>query len=446
MKKNRQSSKLLYLLLSVPLFTTIFHLEVSAIPAFARKYKTSCTTCHTVITQRNSYGEAFRRNGYILPEQNTRLIKEQPLSLGAEAWKEVWPDAVWPGDIPSSFPISALSNMRFNYNIPESMKGKQAQFNFPQIFQLVFGGTFDESIGFFGEWIAYIEGSNTPSLGRLFLQFNSIIGPKRLFNIKIGRFEPGITDGYTSNQRLTLEYPVTQGNYASTDWRPRNSQSGIELNGVLNHRIHYALGVVNGDSKTVESNSDRKDIFGRVAYKFGGMGFDGKFLDNDSSQSDPSRDDSFILGLYGYLGDAQKTTTTGNLYTNNFNRMGIDAQLKFKDGALLGGLILGNDEKPFNDNRELKSISYFIESNYFFYPWLIGNLRLERIHSTINGDDEDKDIYIIPNLSILYRLNVRFSIEGMINIESDRTVQGNVISANNKNAFQWIKLNLLFVF
>ena len=35
-----------------------------AIPAFARKYKTSCATCHTGYPKLNAFGDAFRRNGY----------------------------------------------------------------------------------------------------------------------------------------------------------------------------------------------------------------------------------------------------------------------------------------------------------------------------------------------------------------------------------------------
>ncbi|MEI6092042.1 MAG: hypothetical protein WCR42_16445, partial [bacterium] len=35
-----------------------------AIPAFSRKYSTSCITCHSVYPKLNPFGEAFRINGY----------------------------------------------------------------------------------------------------------------------------------------------------------------------------------------------------------------------------------------------------------------------------------------------------------------------------------------------------------------------------------------------
>ena len=41
---------------------------VGAIPAFARKYKTSCMTCHVAYPKLNAFGEAYRLNGYQIPE------------------------------------------------------------------------------------------------------------------------------------------------------------------------------------------------------------------------------------------------------------------------------------------------------------------------------------------------------------------------------------------
>jgi hypothetical protein len=68
--------------------------EAMAIPAFARKYKFSCSTCHSAIPKLKPYGEEFAGNGFRLPEaaepkrayQNTgdeklMLIKDLPLAI-----------------------------------------------------------------------------------------------------------------------------------------------------------------------------------------------------------------------------------------------------------------------------------------------------------------------------------------------------------------------------
>ena len=39
-----------------------------AYPGFARKYHTSCQTCHVAYPRLNDFGQAFRRNGYQFPD------------------------------------------------------------------------------------------------------------------------------------------------------------------------------------------------------------------------------------------------------------------------------------------------------------------------------------------------------------------------------------------
>ena len=59
-------------LLSVTIFVFIITLlplhPARAIPAFARKYKLSCSTCHVAVPKLKPYGEEFAANGFILPK------------------------------------------------------------------------------------------------------------------------------------------------------------------------------------------------------------------------------------------------------------------------------------------------------------------------------------------------------------------------------------------
>ena len=73
----------------------------SAIPAFARKYQTSCQTCHAMFPKLNAFGEAFRLRGYRMPGETEDMVKQPPTSLGAPAYKRLWPQAIWPSDLPS---------------------------------------------------------------------------------------------------------------------------------------------------------------------------------------------------------------------------------------------------------------------------------------------------------------------------------------------------------
>src|SRR5579883_2407629 len=77
-----------------------------AIPAFARKYGTSCQTCHTVYPKLTPFGEAFRRNGFKFPGSDTEMTKQETVPLGQDAYRDVFPKAVWPGTLPASIPIA----------------------------------------------------------------------------------------------------------------------------------------------------------------------------------------------------------------------------------------------------------------------------------------------------------------------------------------------------
>src|SRR6516225_9920223 len=78
-----------------------------AVPAFARKYKTSCVTCHTIFPKLNPFGEQFRRNGYRFPGVDSDSVKAEPVALGTDEQKKQFPDAVWPGTV-SPFPAFAF--------------------------------------------------------------------------------------------------------------------------------------------------------------------------------------------------------------------------------------------------------------------------------------------------------------------------------------------------
>ena len=50
-----------------------------AIPAFARRYETTCQTCHLAYPKLTPFGEAFRRNGYRFPQGGDATAeKEEP--------------------------------------------------------------------------------------------------------------------------------------------------------------------------------------------------------------------------------------------------------------------------------------------------------------------------------------------------------------------------------
>ena len=410
--------------------------EASAIPAFARKYKTSCMTCHIAVTKRNAFGEAFRRNGYVMPERNARLIKDPVLPLGAEAWKGLFPDAIWPSNIPGTLPVAAYTQMRIDYDFLKPVKGNQTKFTLPYDIGLLFGGAFGEDIGFFGNYSA-LNG-----LYKFFLRFNDIAGPRHWFNIRLGRFEPGITEGLQTNQLLTLDYAAIHNYAAAGDWTAAASHETIELNGIIKHFFQYNAGVSNSLNFTLNP-SYNKDYYARLGYKIAGYGLDGDGISTDSTSNNYWRDDSFTLGLYGYSGNTQKLDQLKNVINNQFTRFGFDARYKWANLDLFGGAVMGKDYINFDDSVQIKSNVFFVEADYIFFPWLLGAFRYENVHSTGYTNDRDKYYNIVPNFTILFRQNVRFTFQGLISNSKNLPPP---YSINNSSLLKWIKFNTLVAF
>jgi hypothetical protein len=68
---GRKASNVLIGATSVFFLTLVWILastpRASAIPAFTRKYQTSCSTCHSNYPELNDFGEAFKKNGFKFP-------------------------------------------------------------------------------------------------------------------------------------------------------------------------------------------------------------------------------------------------------------------------------------------------------------------------------------------------------------------------------------------
>src|SRR5947209_10372721 len=67
--------------IAAALLFAVIAFPAQAIPAFARKYGTSCTTCHTVYPKLAPFGEAFRRNGFRFPGVDSDYIKQDSITL-----------------------------------------------------------------------------------------------------------------------------------------------------------------------------------------------------------------------------------------------------------------------------------------------------------------------------------------------------------------------------
>lgn len=396
------------LLAIITMLVCVFCYETaSAIPSFSRKYETSCLTCHTVYPKLNAFGEAFRMNGYQFPQDEEDNIKEDRIKLGADAYKRVWPKAVWPNSIPASVPIALRG--RYNYEVFTEDNITSNQFGMPSL-QLIAATTVGEDISIFVGAHLY-ESGETGSIDRFYVKFSNLFSkhiPQKALNIRIGQFIPEMVPFASNHRGLTNTayafntYDATLGSsfmaghaHGAGPFGIENFQLGVEASGVLGKRFRYVAGLVNGGGAHPDINPS-KDVYGRLAYKIGGMAFDGSFKEGSKNETERS----FTFGLFSYYGTA---THEDDFEDYNFHRIGCDFNLTLNNFNIIGGYITGQTTEEHNNAYNL----YFAEASYMFYPWLLGLVRYEKA----NPDGLDAVSRVIPHFSALIVANVKMSLE-----------------------------------
>lgn len=264
--------------------------ETGAIPIFARRYQTACTTCHYgAFPQLNAFGTAFRDNGYRIPPDDEVYVKIPEQALGAEPWKKVFPKAVWPGFMPGIPPFSMQVFSDFFYLPHRREDTGKSYFDGVGQIKLLAAGNLGDSLSFFGSLnlsIVSPRGLRTSEtlLERLFAvytpKFLKVNLPTTL-NIQLGRFEPRAAPFRDHTSLLGQIAPDFANSWAVvpasnfTTFFP--AQNGVELFGDRNGPggkggLRWAIGIVNGEpSFSAISNFGLTTLGGPVVAPVGGV-------------------------------------------------------------------------------------------------------------------------------------------------------------------------------
>jgi len=176
------------------------------IPAFARMYGTSCSTCHIDFPKLNDFGKAFKDAGFKFPKDDATLLKIPPVMLGAPASRELWPKAILPGSIPGQPPIGFRYTNYFQYT--SSSRNRFASLTPPGaiptfvpatdfetgVFSLFTAGNFGDDIAFWVDDEISVAGANANGgLGEAYLKFVNISRflklPNNSLNFRVGNME-----------------------------------------------------------------------------------------------------------------------------------------------------------------------------------------------------------------------------------------------------------------
>ncbi len=389
--------------------------RADAIPPFARKYQTACPTCHVVIPRLNPFGRAFRANGYRIPGGADEVFtKDEPLLLGANPWKKMFPNTIWPSDIPGKPPlgIEVITGMTVAYN--DSAK---TEFTGIDELALLMGGTLGESWSFFGD--VNLFKFSSPKLGwidRMFIQYNpDWFDGKGHVNIRAGEFEPRIVGPFSNHRQIQImswfmgylntTMPVTHAftgpnNTVQTFGNQHGlfpTQKGVEVYGGFDGKKgggwEYALGVVNGEAAHVADIAaqtaggtggsepelfggsrfdfnDQKDWYVSLHYKFGGMGVLGggemeELAATDNWQDNNGKYPSVKIGGYFYSGSSdgengniRPDDRSGSNADLHFTRAQVDIDIFWNDFNLFAGYTIyhdvwGDGDTDYNTSRQI---------------------------------------------------------------------------------------------
>ena len=381
----------------ITLLFLLFPPASHAIPAFARMYQTSCSTCHTDFPQLNDFGKAFKDAGFKFPKDDETFLKVPPTMLGAPAQKEQFPHAIWPGTIPGIPPIGLRMNTffqktssnrgHFDALVPA---GTPAPFipktDFSSgLFSIFAAGNFGSDIAFWVDEDFSIGGDNAAGgLGDGYLKFVNIGRlvklPKNALNMRVGRFELELPFTQARSINISSYDIYDQANFGAQNpafgqqnvnnqFTMADAANGIEFTGGLHTGGYfYTLAFIDQNTTGINqpdntspfvpstagfaSDANFKDIYARFAYRFN--------LERDPESrkaiqaAGPSgpRDHTYLnLGTYYFYGRAVQRLSGVNLAgtpvvlttREPFYRVGGDFTFNYRTVKVYGLFMYGHD-------------------------------------------------------------------------------------------------------
>ncbi len=239
----------------------------NAIPAFARKYSMSCTTCHAPYPRLKDYGDEFAGNGFTLKDQDAPRYYQK---TGDE-------DLALIRDLPFAIRLEGF----FKH---QTETDKDLDFTTPYNVKLLSGGALSKNIAYYF-YFFFSERGDVAGLEDAFLMFNNVFNSE--LDIYVGQFQ--VSDPLFKRElRLTYDdYQIYRTTVGASDINLTYDR-GIMLTYGFESGTDVIVEVVNGnglvaadDFRTYDKDK-YKNFAGRIsqdigAYvRIGGFGYYGK--------------------------------------------------------------------------------------------------------------------------------------------------------------------------
>lgn len=370
-----------------------------AIPAFARKYSMSCTTCHAPFPRLKAYGDEFAGNGFEFENQ--------------EAKRFTMDDGDDKLELMRNFPLAARLDGFIKY---QSETDKDVDFTSPYNLKLLSGGTIGKNIAYYF-YFFLSERGEVAGIEDAFIMFNNLFNQD--LDLYVGQFQ-------VCDPLFKRELRLTYEDYMVYRMKPGDSRIGL----TYDRGVMVTWGIKNGPDVIFELLNGN------------GIGPADEFrtYDDDKYKACAGRisydiNDNIRLGGFGYYGKEGAESynfdsTAMTMATNQVSYIGPDLTFAIDKWELNLQYMMREDDNPsFEYNEPLDK--YKINGGFaelIFWPngdqsrwYLVG------MYNQVAEDDGSGDGFctsyetVTGHVGYLLQTNLRLIAEGIYDLHNEET-------------------------
>lgn len=361
--------------------------SVEAIPAFARKYRVSCTMCHVAAPKLKPYGEEFAANGFVLPdgeEPKRSIIDTGDTQLLLQT------------DLPLAVRLDA-------YVRGTESAAVDADLQVPYGLKLLSGGRVTRNISYYFYFYAYERGE-VAGLEDAYLHFNNIRGSE--FDVLAGQFQ-------VSDPLFKRELRLTFEDYLIYRFRPGESQvtltydRGVMLTYGFDFGLDLVAEVLNGNGippaeERVFDIDSQKATALRASQSLGPVRVGAFGYYNEEKNEFDTRNDVYYVGGDATLGGEKWELNLQYLHRNDSNAFFVSPDTAntrtdggFAELVLLPGgpgarwaivglyNVIESDADAYDTNRATVGVNYMAARNLRFLLEYTFDADRERSEGTV---------------------------------------------------------------
>jgi len=362
--------------------TLLLPIDSNAIPAFARRYKVSCTTCHAPFPKLKPYGDEFAGNGFIMIENE----KERDYITAGD-------NLLW---LNKEFPVG----VRFDaYALFDDKADVDKDLQIPWGLKILSGGTLYKNIGYY--FYFYLsERGEVAGIEDAYVHFDNVFGTP--LDIMVGQFQ-------TSDPLMKRELRLTFEDYVFYKTNIGDSRTNLAYDrglmfvyGIEKTGTDLIGLVVNGNGKA-EAGSDKK--------------FDDDKYKNFGLRISQGIGDLMSVGGYYYQGKEKQSS-----FVNDISYYGPDFNIAVGPVEVTAQYMMRKDTNPLFFSNAIEIESEGVIAEVIFAPQLDrSRFYFTGLYNRIDSDLNAYD-YETATLSGTYLIarNLRLIAEFTRDLRQDR--------------------------